>query len=234
MGKVNERTENGVTSVVGQVEGQAVVVQRPGRAPFTGTVAHIHTAPGYVAVRDDRYRIVANYPTSFVSPVEEPAAVVEGPAYEATYPVHGTDGTLTVTDDEVRGHCATHGHVVTVKSAEYAQPGGHVERALRLHHIEEHGDADVEEPAEVVEEETAEVATVVELLPAALPVAPGTTEARRMAALAGIPQDDEQLCTALRNAGTAATERRAVAMMVYTRYMSTPGAYEEWQRRVNA
>ncbi|WP_199812427.1 hypothetical protein [Streptomyces sp. NRRL S-337] len=60
----------------GFVQGQAVVVQRPGRAPFTGTVAHIHTAPGYVAVLDDRDRAVSSYPTSFVSPAEvdgEPA-----------------------------------------------------------------------------------------------------------------------------------------------------------------
>jgi len=54
----------------GYTQGQAVVVQRPGQAPVTGTVAHIHTAPGYVAVRDDRHRHVSNYPTSFVSPAE--------------------------------------------------------------------------------------------------------------------------------------------------------------------
>jgi len=54
----------------GYMQGQAVVVQRPGRAPFTGTVAHIHTAPGYVAVLDDGDRAVSNYPTSFVSPAE--------------------------------------------------------------------------------------------------------------------------------------------------------------------
>jgi hypothetical protein len=104
-------------------------------------------------------------------------------------------------------------------------------------HCEEHAGEGfapiVDEPAEVVEEEAAEVAPVVEL-PAALPVTPDMTEARRLAALAGIPQDDEQLCTALRNAGTAATERRAVAMLVYVRTLNTPGAYEEWQRRTAA
>lgn len=47
--------------------GQTVVVNRPGQSPITGTVAHIHTAPGYVAVRADRDRIVSNYPTTFVS-----------------------------------------------------------------------------------------------------------------------------------------------------------------------
>lgn len=59
----------------GYTQGQAVVVQRPGRDPFTGTVAHTHTAPGYVAVFDDRSRTVSNYPTRFVSAVEteEPA-----------------------------------------------------------------------------------------------------------------------------------------------------------------
>lgn len=50
----------------GYSQGQAVVVQLPGREPFTGTVAHIHTAPGYVAVLDDRHRAVSPYPTSFV------------------------------------------------------------------------------------------------------------------------------------------------------------------------
>jgi hypothetical protein len=54
----------------GFAEGQAVVVARPGQMLVTGTVAHIHTAPGYVAVRDDRYRDVSNYPTNFVSAVE--------------------------------------------------------------------------------------------------------------------------------------------------------------------
>ncbi|MEU1254845.1 hypothetical protein ABZ445_16355 [Streptomyces chartreusis] len=58
------------TAPEGFAQGQAVVVQRPGRAPLTGTVAHIHTAPGYVAVLDDRNRAVSNYPTSFVSPAE--------------------------------------------------------------------------------------------------------------------------------------------------------------------
>lgn len=80
----------------------------------------------------------------------EAAPVVDEPAYEAVYPVDGTESTLTVTDDEVRGHCAAHGHIITVKISEYAQPGGHVERTLRLHHVEEHGDA-TNEPAEVVE-----------------------------------------------------------------------------------
>jgi hypothetical protein len=54
----------------GFTQGQPVVVQRPGQAPLTGTVAHIHTAPGYVAVLDARNRAVSNYPTSFVSAVE--------------------------------------------------------------------------------------------------------------------------------------------------------------------
>ncbi|MGW7708273.1 hypothetical protein [Streptomyces sp. NPDC054771] len=54
----------------GYTQGQAVVVRRPGRDPFTGTVAHIHTAPGYVAVRDDRHGGVSSYPTRFLSAVE--------------------------------------------------------------------------------------------------------------------------------------------------------------------
>lgn len=54
----------------GFTQGQAVVVQRPGQPPITGTVAHIHTAPGYVAVLDDRHRAVSNYPTRCVSAVE--------------------------------------------------------------------------------------------------------------------------------------------------------------------
>ncbi|MEV4972017.1 hypothetical protein [Streptomyces scopuliridis] len=54
----------------GYTQGQAVVVRRPGQAPLTGTVAHIHTAPGCVAVLDDRHRGVSNYPTSFVSAAE--------------------------------------------------------------------------------------------------------------------------------------------------------------------
>lgn len=54
----------------GYAQGQAVVVRRPGQAPITGTVAHMHTAPGYVAVLDDRHCAVSNYPTRFVSAVE--------------------------------------------------------------------------------------------------------------------------------------------------------------------
>ncbi|MFE4857410.1 hypothetical protein [Streptomyces sp. NPDC056670] len=54
----------------GFVQGQAVTVQRPGREPLTGTVAHIHTAPGYVAVLDDKHRGVSTYPTGFVSAIE--------------------------------------------------------------------------------------------------------------------------------------------------------------------
>jgi hypothetical protein len=50
--------------------GQTVVVQRPGRAPVTGTVAHAHTAPGYVAVLGNRDRAVSTYPTAFVSCTE--------------------------------------------------------------------------------------------------------------------------------------------------------------------
>lgn len=59
----------------GYTQGQPVVVQRPGQTPRTGTVAHIHTAPGYVAVLDDRNRSVSSYPVRFVSAVvteEEP------------------------------------------------------------------------------------------------------------------------------------------------------------------
>ncbi|MFJ4703161.1 hypothetical protein ACIP5N_33925 [Streptomyces sp. NPDC088768] len=54
----------------GFTQGQAVLVQRPGQAPRAGTVAHIHTAPGYVAVLDDKYRSVSSYPTRFVAAVE--------------------------------------------------------------------------------------------------------------------------------------------------------------------
>ncbi|MFF3312534.1 hypothetical protein [Streptomyces sp. NPDC002952] len=67
----------------GYGQGQAVLVTRPGQDPFTGTVAHIHTAPGYVAVLDDRRRAVATYPASFVSlagAAEEPKAVPATPA----------------------------------------------------------------------------------------------------------------------------------------------------------
>ncbi|EDY43951.1 hypothetical protein [Streptomyces sp. SPB074] len=67
----------------GFTQGQAVVVKRPGRDPQTGTVAHIHTAPGYVAVRDDRFGSVSSYPTRFVSAVEtekQPAEELESPA----------------------------------------------------------------------------------------------------------------------------------------------------------
>ena len=68
----------------GFVQGQPVIVQHPGRPPFTGTVAHIHTAPGYVAVRDDRYRDVTNHPTRFVAAAEEP--VTEAPTEVAEAP----------------------------------------------------------------------------------------------------------------------------------------------------
>lgn len=47
--------------------GQKVTVQLPGRTPRTGTVAHIHTAPGYVSVLDDRNRSVSTHPVRFVS-----------------------------------------------------------------------------------------------------------------------------------------------------------------------
>ncbi|MGV9546792.1 hypothetical protein [Streptomyces ardesiacus] len=67
----------------GFTQGQAVVVQRPGQAPITGTVAHIHTAPSYLAVMDDRHRAVANYPTSFVSAVETGEGAEEEPAEAA-------------------------------------------------------------------------------------------------------------------------------------------------------
>jgi hypothetical protein len=50
----------------GYFQGQAVVVQRPGQPTIRGTVAHIHSAPGYVAVLEDRHRAVSTYPTNFV------------------------------------------------------------------------------------------------------------------------------------------------------------------------
>ncbi|MFH9403286.1 hypothetical protein ACH4JS_26575 [Streptomyces sp. NPDC017638] len=64
----------------GYTQGQAVVVHRPGQAPVTGTVAHIHTASGFVAVLDDRRRAVSTYPTRFVSAaeMEEEPAPAEG------------------------------------------------------------------------------------------------------------------------------------------------------------
>ena len=43
-----------------------VTVTRPGQTPFTGVVEHIHSAPGYVTIRDDRYRAVTSYPENFV------------------------------------------------------------------------------------------------------------------------------------------------------------------------
>jgi hypothetical protein len=49
------------------VKGQAVTVSQPGRPPFRGVVEHIHTAPGYVAVRDDRRRGVQTWPARFVA-----------------------------------------------------------------------------------------------------------------------------------------------------------------------
>lgn len=54
--------------------GQPVTVQRPGRDARRGTVAHIHTAQGYVAVADDQYRDVTTYPARFVT------AIVDAPA----------------------------------------------------------------------------------------------------------------------------------------------------------
>ncbi|MFF1417576.1 hypothetical protein [Streptomyces sp. NPDC058280] len=52
-------------------QGQPVTVSRPGRTPFTGTVEHIHTAPGFVAVRhDDKSVQVQCYPARFVTPAE--------------------------------------------------------------------------------------------------------------------------------------------------------------------
>ncbi|WP_328721758.1 hypothetical protein OHT52_21205 [Streptomyces sp. NBC_00247] len=70
--------------------GQAVVVRRPGQDPITGTVDHIHTAPGYVAVRDDRHRSTSTYPASFVSAAEVEAE--EKPEDSAPWSVasHGT------------------------------------------------------------------------------------------------------------------------------------------------
>ncbi|MER6485680.1 hypothetical protein ABT264_19255 [Streptomyces virginiae] len=59
----------------GYTQGQAVIVQRPGLPTITGTVAHIHTAPGYVAVTDDRYRDTTTYPTRFLSPAEPEEAL---------------------------------------------------------------------------------------------------------------------------------------------------------------
>lgn len=63
----------------GFTQGQAVVVQRPGQPSRTGTVAHIHTAPGYVAVRDDRRGDVINHPTRFVSSAETEEESEAGP-----------------------------------------------------------------------------------------------------------------------------------------------------------
>ncbi|WP_206302654.1 hypothetical protein [Streptomyces sp. WAC 01529] len=63
----------------GFTQGQPVVVQHPGRPSFTGTVAHIHTAPGYVAVRDDRRGDVITHPTRFVSPAETEEESEAGP-----------------------------------------------------------------------------------------------------------------------------------------------------------
>jgi hypothetical protein len=52
-------------------KGQQVIVSRPGQEPFPGTVDHIHTAPGFVAIRDARWGIVQSYPTRFVTAVDE-------------------------------------------------------------------------------------------------------------------------------------------------------------------
>lgn len=49
--------------------GDKVMVKRPGRDEFAGTVEDIHSAPGYVKVRDTRYGAVQSYPAEFVSPV---------------------------------------------------------------------------------------------------------------------------------------------------------------------
>jgi hypothetical protein len=68
--EVEQVTETRIQAPEGYAQGQAVVVQRPGRQPITGTVAHIHTAPGYVAVLDDRHHAITTYPTNFVSHVE--------------------------------------------------------------------------------------------------------------------------------------------------------------------
>lgn len=56
-------------------DGQRVTVTRPGREPFKGTVDHPYTAPGYVAIRDDRWGGIQAYPANFVALIEteEPA-----------------------------------------------------------------------------------------------------------------------------------------------------------------
>lgn len=46
--------------------GTSVTVTHPGRPPFPGTVAHIYTLPGHVAVRDPQ-GIVQTHPASFVT-----------------------------------------------------------------------------------------------------------------------------------------------------------------------
>lgn len=73
-----------VTAPEGYTEGQAVTVHRPGKTPFTGTVAHTHSASGFVAVLTDRHRSVSNYPTSFVSPAETKNEPAEEAPQEAT------------------------------------------------------------------------------------------------------------------------------------------------------
>lgn len=48
--------------------GQPVIVSIPGRMQFAGVVEHIHTAPGFVAVRSsNRAGTIENYPASFVA-----------------------------------------------------------------------------------------------------------------------------------------------------------------------
>ncbi len=78
----------------GFVQGQPVVVQHPGQPAFTGTVAHIHTAPGYVAVRDDRWGAVVTHPTRFVSSadVEEESELQEWGTTTASMLAHKFHG----------------------------------------------------------------------------------------------------------------------------------------------
>ncbi len=59
-------------------------------------------------------------------------------SYHAEYAIDGTVSTMTVTGDEVRGHCVAHGHLATINPDEYAFPAAHVERVARLHHIDQH------------------------------------------------------------------------------------------------
>lgn len=97
------------------------------------------TVTGMTHRRNEPARVVVDGGTEWIagecSPVPAPEAAAP---YRAEYPVAGTSCTLVITDDEVQGHCADHGHLTTVKTSAYAFPGVHVERVARLHHNEEH------------------------------------------------------------------------------------------------